>query len=666
MATSRLSLCMIVKNEAGMLAECLASAKPVVDELIVVDTGSTDGTRELAVRAGARVFDMQWADDFSAARNESISHATGDWVLWLDADERLAPGAGRAMRKALSHASFDCGMLRLHDASRRDAKMSDVLAGVDRLGDVQRVPRLLRRTPDLKFRGVIHEDVGPWLASRGMKVGAVDVDILHLGASAEVYESKDKFERNVRLLKRLIAESPGDPTAHGYLAHQYIERGLFADAARTVEEGWSLLHHVANATGYKPSILRLLAARARLLLLTSDFYGLKDSVRTARLIEGEHPDFDVLEGLAFERIALSERDNVARDRYARAALHLYATARRHEGRMFSQCFVQGSSMWAAWTRSGVCELMLGDVERAEVAFDRALTTQANHLEAKLGKIECTLLRGDASQALSAVEPHLNAHPDAWLLAASAAEKLGAIDIMWTFVVRAGDELKKDYISPHRAELHADLVAATAIYRGQAMASRGFRGAIGAVISRSAPHPGARPVQPSDASAVRTLVRNAFSLGRGTTLAPLLEPRAEVMLPGIHRDLASALESFGISLAKPSPIVSMTLTATTEKDAHFVEAILAGHEFLEDRTFLVRAIVAEGVAGAVIVTAERQSSDEDSTAISETLELRLGELYANPKPELERLFAFLGEAVTEATLRLLLTEQFPTNTLQVPS
>jgi glycosyltransferase involved in cell wall biosynthesis len=85
----RVSLCLMVKNEAAHLPACLRSAADVVQEMIVVDTGSTDDTKEVAASLGARVFDFAWVDSFAAARNESLRHATGDWIFWLDGDEYL-------------------------------------------------------------------------------------------------------------------------------------------------------------------------------------------------------------------------------------------------------------------------------------------------------------------------------------------------------------------------------------------------------------------------------------------------------------------------------------------------------------------------------------------------------------------------------------------------
>ncbi len=91
-SSTKVSLCMIVKDEETNLAECLAPIASLFHEIIVVDTGSTDGTRECARRAGAKVVDFPWSDSFAAARNESLRHAGGDWIFWLDADEQLGRG----------------------------------------------------------------------------------------------------------------------------------------------------------------------------------------------------------------------------------------------------------------------------------------------------------------------------------------------------------------------------------------------------------------------------------------------------------------------------------------------------------------------------------------------------------------------------------------------
>ena len=164
------TLCLIARNEERFLPDCLASVRGVVDEIVVVDTGSTDRTAKIARKAGAKVIEAPWTDDFAAARNAALSRATGDFILQLDADERLAAGAGPVLRAAAT-GTFDCGMLRLHDAALVDAKVEDVLSGRARLGDSCYLPRFLRRTPDLAWEGIIHEEVSAWVVRRGPRAG---------------------------------------------------------------------------------------------------------------------------------------------------------------------------------------------------------------------------------------------------------------------------------------------------------------------------------------------------------------------------------------------------------------------------------------------------------------------------------------------------------------
>jgi len=139
----RLSLCLIARDEESLLQGCLESVKDVVDEMIVVDTGSTDRTVEVAEAAGARVIHYTWSDDFAAARNVSLQACSGDWVLVLDADERLAPGAGEILRKALAEPHFHCGLLPLHNATSLPASAAGVISGRARQGDPVLLPRLL-------------------------------------------------------------------------------------------------------------------------------------------------------------------------------------------------------------------------------------------------------------------------------------------------------------------------------------------------------------------------------------------------------------------------------------------------------------------------------------------------------------------------------------------
>ncbi|NUP96812.1 MAG: glycosyltransferase family 2 protein, partial [Planctomycetaceae bacterium] len=107
----RLTLCVIAKNEEAMLSDCLASVRGLADAIVVVDTGSSDRTVEIAREHGAKVVHHEWSEDFAAARNAALPHVSSGFLLVLDADERLGPGARSALRKALRHDDFDCGLL---------------------------------------------------------------------------------------------------------------------------------------------------------------------------------------------------------------------------------------------------------------------------------------------------------------------------------------------------------------------------------------------------------------------------------------------------------------------------------------------------------------------------------------------------------------------------
>src|SRR5262245_60465857 len=109
-ARPKFSLCMIVRDSARTLPACLASARPWVDDIVVVDTGSLDDTREIARSFGARVFEFPWIDDVAAARNESLKHGQGEWLFWMDSDDTIDGTNGKHLR-ALVHGDHGPGVL---------------------------------------------------------------------------------------------------------------------------------------------------------------------------------------------------------------------------------------------------------------------------------------------------------------------------------------------------------------------------------------------------------------------------------------------------------------------------------------------------------------------------------------------------------------------------
>jgi glycosyltransferase involved in cell wall biosynthesis len=219
--TPLVSLTMIVRNEEHNLADCLASVRDLVDEIVVVDTGSTDRTKEIARNFGARVFDFPWIDHFAAARNEALRHATGRWIFWMDADDRV-DDENRARLRTLLASLPDAlvgFVMKCHC-------LGDPASGVTTVVDHV---RLFRNHPGLRWTYRIHEQILPHLRALGGSTRRSDVAIRHVGyVNAAVRAGK--LQRDLRLLLREFAEQPDDPFTLFNLASIRLEQRLHDEA----------------------------------------------------------------------------------------------------------------------------------------------------------------------------------------------------------------------------------------------------------------------------------------------------------------------------------------------------------------------------------------------------------------------------------------------------
>ena len=184
------SLCMITKNEEAHLARCLCSADAIVDEIVVIDTGSTDRTRDIATVFGARVDEFEWNNDFSAARNVSLAKASGDWILVLDADEVISTADYENFRKLLSHfapygvAYEFCTRNYTDKVNLIGWKPNDGLYVNEEAGcgwTASDKVRLFPNHPEIRFQYPVHELVEPSLKQKGMTVERCDIPIHHYG-----------------------------------------------------------------------------------------------------------------------------------------------------------------------------------------------------------------------------------------------------------------------------------------------------------------------------------------------------------------------------------------------------------------------------------------------------------------------------------------------------
>jgi tetratricopeptide (TPR) repeat protein len=199
------SLCMIVRDSARTLRPCLASIAPWVDELIVVDTGSTDDTPEIARSFGAHVHHFPWCDDFAVARNESLKYATGDWVFWMDSDDTITEENGRKLRDFASQSPADAPMAFVMQVHCPGAEGDDVTV-VDHV-------KLFQNLPDLRFEGRIHEQILAAIRRLNGEVAWTDIFVTHSGSDHSPAGRHRKQQRDLRLLELELQDRPDHPFA---------------------------------------------------------------------------------------------------------------------------------------------------------------------------------------------------------------------------------------------------------------------------------------------------------------------------------------------------------------------------------------------------------------------------------------------------------------------
>ena len=537
----RLSLCLIAKDEEQFIGACLASVARVVDEMIVVDTGSTDRTIDIAREAGAQVIQTPWDNNFSAARNASLDAATGDWVLILDADEQLVPEAGAAIRQAMTDTRFDCGLLPLHNAKRLDASLAEVVGG-DRKGEVVALPRLLRNVDGLRYEGVIHESISAWLVRRGSRVANVPAAIVHYGYVPEVTEARGKAERNTRMLEARCELEPDNPVPRTYLAAEYIHAGRHAEATDAVELAW-LAFGRAWDSGARPQVVNLATMRSQIQLSDGRPVDAMKTLGQAGEWGGDHPNLDWIAARCI--VTTAQQAGPAGD----GALDFAETALRKclaaHGRALAEEPIPGVTSWLAHLELATVFLLQGKLTEAKIGFDLVLSEHPTNLLARLGQVEVLMEAGRTAEALAQCEPLLqDTNPDGWLLAAVCCDRLGAADDMAGLLTEAQRRAKRDGFGSPRYKAKFDALKCKAdLLSGQPEAGPGPYGTLGALMSRQ---PVAQNEQGNTPTPlIRQVTRRMANIQRVDLLEPLLEPRAEAVVPGIKKVVVDALEELGL-------------------------------------------------------------------------------------------------------------------------
>ncbi|MFS0555829.1 glycosyltransferase [Brevibacillus sp. 179-C9.3 HS] len=227
---SMISLVMIVKNEEYHLRKCLLSAKESVDELIVVDTGSTDQTKQIAVECGAKVYDFAWTDSFAEARNFALEQASGDWILVLDADEYLEPGSSALIKEFVSGPPA-IGRINIISKYLDNGEVRYARSPISRL-----FPK------GVTYKGDIHEQVVSDLPHR-----LTLITVNHDG-----YYQTNKTERNIPILQKELQKDQNNPYLLMQLAREFKNKQDYVEADRYYSRAYPYL---SKEDGYYPDFI---------------------------------------------------------------------------------------------------------------------------------------------------------------------------------------------------------------------------------------------------------------------------------------------------------------------------------------------------------------------------------------------------------------------------
>ena len=220
----QLSACLIVKNEATLLPRCLESIRSFVDEIIVVDTGSTDDTVEIARNYGALVHHFSWIEDFSAARNKSLSYASGEWVLYIDADEAIDAVNAAKIRQVINRKDIMAVTVR-QCIPQQTGNITTTF--------YSEYCRIFRCHPEIRFEGTVHEQILPAIERLGGRVLRTDIVLHHWAYAANDEKKQRRAERNLRYLLAELERVQDDPFLYFNLGMTYRALGQWDAAIRS-------------------------------------------------------------------------------------------------------------------------------------------------------------------------------------------------------------------------------------------------------------------------------------------------------------------------------------------------------------------------------------------------------------------------------------------------
>lgn len=359
-----LSLCMILKNEEKLLPRCLESVKNYVDEIIIVDTGSTDRTVEIAQSYNAKIYHHEWENSFSKARNYSLKYATCDWIIWLDADEEVEKEDAHKLREIIRDKNVNVICLPLY--------------GMKLGGEIISVfnsDKIFRNHLGFQFEGTIHN----YLKYSG-KPKRENIRLYHYGYNLDDGTMKKKFIRTSTLLKEQIKNGPEDPIPHNYLAISYLTEKMYDKCIKEALEAIRLFE------------LKGIKIQAKLLSFytASIAFSHKDDLENAekyalRAID-QYPDYldayNTLSGIYFQRKEYSKCLGASK-KY----LKLLKSIESDPSSVLAIPYITLKDAWQSHSRMAIIYFERNDGPEGLKALNEAIDNNGNACEVylKIGK-----------------------------------------------------------------------------------------------------------------------------------------------------------------------------------------------------------------------------------------------------------------------------------------
>ncbi|TDL30773.1 glycosyltransferase [Jeotgalibacillus sp. S-D1] len=337
---------MIVKDEAAFIEKCLQSIKELADEIIIVDTGSTDETVQLCEKFNAKVYSYEWKDHFADARNYALSFATGDWILWLDGDEELATVDKSILAEKLTNPHADLYSLPVLNYSGESGKINKNNTYLFYQ------PRLFRNHIGITFQNRIHETLRLPHVLVGKEPEPVPFTIHHFGYLLDITERKNKGHRNITLLQQELAEPDHSPWIEYHLASEYYRNEQYSLAFQYVN--LSIIRFLQQNTMPHSLLYKLKYAT---IIETGSYEGGSEAIDKALILYPDYVDLHFYKGYFLFKM----------NKY-KEALNSFETCLELGDHHTNYLILQGTGSFKAWHYKGLCHEQLGNKELAEEAF----------------------------------------------------------------------------------------------------------------------------------------------------------------------------------------------------------------------------------------------------------------------------------------------------------